>query len=258
MSNEWNPQQYAKFADERTQPFNDLLAMLQPQQRGQIVDLGCGTGDLTQKLHKQMGAKTTLGIDSSDEMLKKTADLTRGGLSFTKADIDTWAPTHTFDVVFSNAALQWCPNHEELFAKLKGVLRAEGQLAVQMPMSHDMPTHVIAAQMSTEEPWASRLKGWKYEQKQQMLTPEEYSRLLFRLGFKEQQVVMRIYGHTLESREGVIEWVKGSLLTSFKGRLSDDHYQEFLGELRKRLFAQLPDDKPFFFPYKRILIWGRL
>ena len=254
----WNPKQYNKFKDERSQPFHDLMSLLQPCTQARIVDLGCGTGELTSELHHQLKAVKTMGIDSSDQMLEKARAFAAPGLSFEKGDIESWDLKEQFDIVFSNAALQWCSGHPQLFRKLREALRPSGQLAVQMPMNHDYPTHVLAKTMSYEEPWATLLNNEKYENKKTMLTPEEYAHILFRLGFKEQKVLLRVYGHKLNSREEVIEWVKGTLLTHFQSRLSEKHYSIFLSEFRKRLFGEIPDDRPFFYPFKRILIWARL
>lgn len=253
----WNVQQYEKFKKERSQPFFDLMDLLMPHEGAQIVDLGCGSGELTAKLHQHVQAKTTIGIDSSQQMLKKANIFAEGGLTFQTGDIETWRALHSFDIIFSNAALQWCSNHPKLFHRFKEALRTGGQLAIQMPMNHDYPTHVLASRMAYEEPWATALGSEKYEKQKNMLTVEEYAKLLFNLGFKEQKVILRVYCHILESREEVIEWVKGTLLTYFKSRLSDVDYESFLLEFRKRLFSQLTDEKPFFYPLKRIFIWVR-
>ena len=254
----WNPQQYDKFKNERSQPFYDLMNLLAPAENANVIDLGCGTGDLTAELHQHLKAAKTVGMDSSDEMLKKAECISVPGLSFEKGNIDTWSSPNTYDVIFTNAALQWSTNHPDLFARLKKSLKPGGQLAVQMPMNFDYPTHTLAAKMSTEEPWISLLKGEKYEKQNVMLTPEEYATLLFNLGFKDQKVFLRVYGHILLSRDGVVEWVKGTLLTHFKSRLSESDYEKFLTEYRERLAKELPDQKPFFYPFKRILMIARL
>lgn len=237
----WNPQQYDKFKEERSQPFYDLMSLLQPVAQPDVVDLGCGTGELTAVLHDHLKARTTTGIDTSDEMLKRASAFANANLTFSRQDIAVFDAPKKFDIVFSNAAL-----------------RPQGQVAIQMPMNHDYPTHILADQMSHEEPWATLLKTEKYEKQKTMLTVEDYATLMFRLGFKEQRVFLRVYGHELESRSGVIEWVKGTLLTHFKSRLSETDYEEFLSRFQERLFARLPDERPFFYPFKRILIWGRL
>ena len=254
----WNPKQYDKFKAERSQPFYDLMNLLEPRQNAQVIDLGCGTGELTADLHRHLNAAKTTGLDSSDEMFKKSEGLSVHGLSFEKGNIDTWSSSKSYDIIFSNAALQWSENHPDLFRRLREGLKPHGQLAVQMPMNFDYPTHLLAQKMSFEEPWASLLKNEKYEKQKTMLTPEEYAGLLFKLGFQEQKVFLRVYGHVLPSREGVIEWVKGTLLTYFQSRLTDSDYQKFLVEFKQRLFLELPDDQPFFYPFKRILLWGKL
>ena len=71
MTDSWQPEQYARFQGPRTQPFRDLLAMVQRRPGMRVVDLGCGPGELTRALHDQLGAAATLGLDSSPAMLEK-------------------------------------------------------------------------------------------------------------------------------------------------------------------------------------------
>lgn len=256
-SSSWNPNQYEKFKNERSQPFFDLMNMVHPIPNGTAIDLGCGTGELTSALHRHLQAAATIGLDSSDTMMQDAQKFAGNGLSFIYGDINTWTADKKYGVIFSNAALQWCDNHPELFKRLHEALVPGGQLAVQMPMNHDYPTHTLAAKMSHEEPWKTLLKGQTYEKANTMLLAEDYATLLFKLGFAEQKAYVEIYGHKLESREEVVEWVKGSMLTHFRSRLSEEDYKKFLTEYKKRLFEILPDDKPFFYPFKRIFLWAR-
>jgi len=255
----WNPTQYDKFKAERTQPFFDLKELLEHCVKPRVVDLGCGTGELTAILHRDLHASETLGMDSSANMLEKAAAFTIPGLTFAQGDMDQWAAQNEFDIIFSNAAFQWSGlDHKVLFQRLRQALKDKGQLAVQMPFNHDYPTHKIAHEMSVEDPWRKLLKGDIYDKSKTMLTAEEYARLLFKLGFKEQKVFLRLYGHVLDRREDVIEWVKGTLLTHFQSRFSATEYSRFLEEYQSRLFKVLPDEQPFFYPFKRLLLWARL
>ncbi|QDK41210.1 trans-aconitate methyltransferase [Bacteriovorax stolpii] len=253
----WNPDQYDKFKNERTQPFIDLMSFIQPQDFQRAVDLGCGTGELTHLFHQSFKPQTTLGIDSSREMLQKSLLHSAPGLTFIQDNIETWKPSEKVDLIISNAALQWCSNHSELFKNLYQSLSTGGQLAVQMPMNHDYPTHVLAYDMSFEAKWNQHLNGKAYT-KYDLFSVEEYAALLYRLGFREQTVVLKVYPHVLGSREEVLEWVKGSMLSFFRQNLTEEHYQEFLQEFRERLFKRLPDDKPFFYPFKRLHLWARV
>src|SRR5215469_7835415 len=85
----WNPEQYERFRSERQQPFDDLMMLCHPVPGGRIVDLGCGTGDLTKTLHEEMEATETTGIDSSTSMLERaqTTHANVPGLFFERADI---------------------------------------------------------------------------------------------------------------------------------------------------------------------------
>ena len=102
----WDPGQYEKFKDQRAKPFWDLLSLLKPVRSAKVVDLGCGTGELTKSLHEKLEAKSTLGIDSSAKMLSQTRAFAGVGLAFEKRAIED-VTAGDFDVVFSNAALQW-------------------------------------------------------------------------------------------------------------------------------------------------------
>ena len=127
-----------------------------------------------------------------------------------------------------------------------------------MPMNHDYPTHIIASQMSHEARWKARLKGQVYDKYSSLLSVEDYASLLFKLGFAEQNVSLKVYPQVMASREGVVEWVRGSMLTYFQSRLTPEDFSDFVSEFEERLFSVLPDDQPFFYPFKRVLMWARL
>lgn len=97
-----------------------------------------------------------------------------------------------------------------------------------------------------------------YVRRLEVLTPFSYARLLYKLGFVDLEVKLQIYGHVLPSREAVIEWYRGTLLTTYEQRLDVETYERFVHRYREKLMKYLDDERPFFFPYKRILIWGRL
>lgn len=255
---DWNPQQYARFRDERSQPFYDLLAMVRPRDGMRIVDLGCGSGELTQAMHTRLGAKDTLGIDSSAAMLAKAAAWAvtspEGALRFEKHDIGTFVPNAPVDLVFSNAALHWLDDHPRLLERLAGMLAPGGQLAVQIPSNDDHPSHTVARDLARQAPFREALCG--YERVFPNLAIEAYARRLHDLGFHDQVARMNVYAHLLASRDEVVEWVKGSLLTDYERRMPADLWLRFLAEYRDRLRSALDDSQPYFYPFKRILFWG--
>jgi trans-aconitate 2-methyltransferase len=250
----WDPEQYERFKAERSRPFFDLLALVRPRPGMRVVDLGCGTGELTRDLHAKLGARETVGVDSSETMLAKGALFAREGLRFERGRIEEWKPEAPVDLVFSNAALHWVDGHEALFARFKDALAPGGQLAVQMPANDDHPSHLVAAEVAREAPFREALGG--FVRRSSNLRLEEYATLLDRLGFGEMNVRMQVYAHRLASREDVVEWVKGTTLTDYAKRMNEEAYAAFLARYREALFEKLEDVRPFFYGFKRMLIWG--
>lgn len=253
---DWNPQQYGRFRGERAQPFFDLLALVQPRPREgmRVVDLGCGTGELTRELHVHLNARETLGLDSSPAMLAKAAAFAGDGLRFAAGDIGDFRGDGAYDLVFSNAALHWIPDHPALLRRLTAALAEEGQLAVQVPANDDHPSHAAAVAVAGEEPFRQVLGG--HARQSPVLAPEAYATLLNELGYRRQRVCLQVYGHALESREAVVEWVRGSVLTDYEKRMPAALWPRFLERYRERLLPQLADTQPFFYPFKRVLFWG--
>jgi trans-aconitate 2-methyltransferase len=254
---DWNPEQYARFRDERAGPFYDLLGLVQRRPSMRIVDLGCGTGELTRELHHHIATCETIGVDNSPAMLAGSDAYAGDGLSFQVGDIaDFPAPgdERSFDLVFSNAALQWLPDHGALLTRLTGALTETGQIAVQVPANHDHPSHVGAACVAAEPPFREALGD--YGRQSPVLAPEVYADLLDRLGFRSQTVRLQVYGHHLAARDDVIEWVRGTLLTDYEKRMPAALWPEFLDRYRERLLPKLADARPFFYPFKRILFWA--
>jgi trans-aconitate 2-methyltransferase len=250
---DWDPVQYERFRDERRAPFRDLLALLRPVPGGRVLDLGCGTGELTRLLHERVGARETVGVDRSPAMLARSAAFAAPGLRFVEGDAREWpAAGERFDAIVSNAALHWLPAHAALFARLTGGLAPGGQLAVQMPANFDHPSHTVAAEVAAEAPFGLH----DVLARQPVLAPEAYATLLARLGYAAQHVRLQVYGHTLAARDEVVEWVQGTLLTAYRERLPAAAWDGFLARYRERLLPQLDDTRPYFYPFKRVLLWA--
>ncbi len=256
MSDAWEPEQYARFQRERQAPFYDLLDLARPQVRPEVVDLGCGTGELTAVLHDRLAAARTVGVDSSQAMLKQAQGHATDRLSFEPGDLAAYARAHPggFDVVLSNAAVHWVDDHARLFGDLAAMLRASGQLLVQMPCNDDHPSHLVAREVAAQLPFAAVVGEGR---RSPVLAPEAYAALLYDLGFASQEVRLRVYLHLLPSRGDVIEWVRGTTLTYYKERLSPELYADFLAAYRQRLFEVLPERQPFPYSFKRLFIWAQ-
>ena len=212
-----------------------------------VVDLGCGTGELTRELHETLDAEETVGIDNSETMLLKSSSFGGETLHFERGNIEAFVTDRPYDLIFSNAALHWVEDHDSLFTRLTSFLAPHGQLAVQMPANETHASHQVAGEVARElglEPRHSPMQP-----------PEHYAELLRHLGFARQNVRLQIYGHLLDSSGDVVEWVKGTLLTDYERR-AGDRWPDFLARYRERLIERVGDKRPYFFTYRRILIWG--
>lgn len=264
----WEPALYEKFRAERALPFHDLLALVEPVPDMDVVDLGCGTGELTRHMHAHLRARSTLGLDASPTMLASTcppgqepqpltpAVLAADVLRFALQDIATFEPGPRFDLVLSNAALHWLPDHPALLARITGLLRPGGQLAVQLPFNEHHPGHVLAAELAAEPPYSDELEG--FVQRFTSLQPAEYAVLLDRLGFARTHVRLQVYPHRMTEGAAVADFLQGSLLTGYKRRLSPARYREFFTEYRRRVAAALGEGQPYLYAFERMLFWARL
>jgi trans-aconitate 2-methyltransferase len=246
---EWNPQQYDKFRAAREQPYVDVMALLaDPGPRARIVDLGCGPGSLTVKLAARFADADIVGLDASAPMLAKAAELGGPRLRFVTATIEDFAAggvvDGSFDLIFSNSALHWVPDHATLIGKLVARLSPRGQLAVQLPSDDYSPSRTIFADVA----------GWRYEAA--TLDIAAYAQLLYAAGLPDPIVLEKIYPHILDDADAVLEWAKGAALLPYLERLPPAQHAPYLEEVRRRLHARYPE-RPVFFPFRRIIFHGR-
>lgn len=254
MTSPWDPTLYERFRARRAKPGLELLGALESRPGCRVVDLGCGTGELTADLHDHLEASETLGIDSSETMLAETAGRDRPGLRFEQRDLRELDQLGRFDVIFSNAAIQWVDDHEDLLPKLLDILEPGGTLAFQVPANHRHLSHHLASGLAAEEPYASALNGVVREAP--VLTPEHYSELLHQLGCREPRVELRVYLHELPEPASVFEWVSGTLLTWYQQRLPEELWESYKDSYRSRLLERLPEKRPYPFAFPRVLAWA--
>lgn len=237
----WDVAQYTRFQTERTRPFIDLVSQIPNAEPRSIVDLGCGTGEQTATLLDRWPNARILGIDSSPEMLKKAATFARAGqLEFQQSDIADWRPAEPVDIILSNAALQWVPDHEQLFPRLASYLAPGGTLAVQMPNRFRAPSQQAIEETVADGPWRERLKSIGLHQKS-VLPTETYSRLLLDRGFSVNAWDTTYY-HILYGENASLEWLKGTALRPLLAALNPDEQTRFQQALAERLNAAYPPE----------------
>lgn len=247
----WDPKQYHKFQAERSAPFFDLLALVEIRPDLKVVDLGCGTGELTRQLADALPNSHVTGLDSSAQMLEKSSSFSGPDLHFEQGDQSQL--TGDWDLIFSNAALQWSENHTELIPRLYERLLPGGQIAVQVPSNHNHISHQIYRATASEEPFKSILNG--FQRYAPVLSIDEYARLFFVCGAEGIVVFEKVYAHVLEDSDAVVEWISGTALVPYFERLNEDK-EEFVNAIRAKMRAALPD-RPVFYPFRRTLFSAR-
>jgi trans-aconitate 2-methyltransferase len=227
----WDPKTYLAFGAERTRPTSDLLARIPLLAPKRVVDLGCGPGNSTALLRARWPDAEITGVDSSPEMLR---DARASGVAarFIEADITAWTPEEPYDVVFSNAVLQWLGDHESLIPRLFSFVRPGGVFAFQMPRNYDEVCQVLVREAIADPRWSAQLQSvrdwWNG------LLPERYYDLLApeadMVDFWETR-----YFHVLEGRDAVFCWMMGTSLRPFAAALESPQKEEFLEHYRRLL-----------------------
>jgi trans-aconitate 2-methyltransferase len=244
----WNPDRYRQFKRERFEPFDDLLRLVKRREGMSVIDLGCGTGELTARLAEALPGSLVTGIDSSREMLKDAEKRERAGLRFAPGSIES--VEGEWDLVFSHAAIQWVDDHPSLIPRLLNLVRPGGQLAVQMPSNHEHVSHTLILEVAGEEPFREALGGWT--RRSPVLPPEAYAELLYQSGAAEQVVFEKVYGHVLESSDALADWTSGTALVPYFERLPEPLHEPFMQRYRERLRAERPE-RPIFYAFNRTL-----
>jgi len=233
----WDPAQYARFSDERSRPFFDLTGQIGASQPGVVVDLGCGSGELTATLAERWPAAQVRGLDASAEMISRAAGLAGGTLSFALAEAADFDATGV-DVLVSNALLQWVPGHDALLRRWAGQLAAGGWLAFQVPANFGSPSHRLMRELADSARWRNRLAG-VLRHTDAVAEPAEYLELLIGAGLRV-NVWQTSYLHVLSGPDPVLEWVRGTGLRPVLQALSEEEAAEFSAEYAALLRQAYP------------------
>jgi trans-aconitate 2-methyltransferase len=251
----WSPEQYLVFAEPRLRPALDLLARIDLASPSRVCDLGCGAGNVTALLVQRWPGADVVGVDDSAAMLER-ARRTVQGVRWVQRDIAGWRAASPFDVIFSNAALHWLPDHERLLPALTGNLAPGGVLAVQMPRNFDAPSHTAIAATVQGGPWRERLAHLLGPAP--VAEPAAYFKIL-RPHVAAIDIWQTEYLQVLEGPDPVKEWTKGTWLKRFLDALAPPEAAAFEAAYAERVRAAYPvlNDGRTLFPFRRLFIVAR-
>ena len=254
----WDPGQYHRFTDHRLRPALELLDRVPITGASIVYDLGCGSGNVTWVIAERFAGARVAGVEISSEMLAKAAE-PPSRIEWIQADIAGWEPERAPELIYSNAALHWIDDHAALFPRLFGFVAPGGCLAVQMPLSFSMPSHVLmretlanggvnGSRLGDEALSAAVVRKWVLDAGEyyDLLAPEAAS-----VDVWETEYIQR-----LEGDDPVLEWVKATGLRPILNGLDGDDCARFVEVYRERLRRKYPRraDGHTLYPFRRLFM----
>ena len=236
----WDSKQYLQFENERNQPAVDLTKRIvsNTETAKSIIDIGCGPGNSTAILKTFFPKAEVLGVDNSDNMLTKAVAQYGNFIKFQYCDITTDLPKikQKFDIVFSNACLQWVPEHERIIPALYELLNDNGILAVQIPKNGDSPLYKAMDAVVNDPKWNFNLADVAYNKS---LSPEEYFDILSSLS-NDFAMWESVYYHRMKTHSALVDWIKGTKLRPYLNLLDETSQKKLENEIVNNLFSVYP------------------
>lgn len=242
----WDAQAYLQFANERTQPALDLASRVNLARPQRIVDLGCGPGNSTAMLRRRWPQAEVIGLDNSEDMIAAATEAYPEG-KWLQADIAEWTAPVPVNLLFSNAALQWVPDHARLLPHLWDLVAAGGALAVQVPAHHHSAVREMILAVAGDPAWSHLMAA--PSRAMSIEPPAFYYGVLQPLASHLEMWETEYY-HFLEGPEAIVEWFRATGLRPFLGAL-ENREQELAFEAKllerfTRHYPRQPDGKVLF------------
>jgi trans-aconitate 2-methyltransferase len=250
----WDPKIYLDFESERTRPAAELLARIRYDDPGPVIDLGCGPGNSTALLARRWPKARLEGLDSSEAMLDQAR---RCGVAaqWRAGDISAWSPERRYDVIFSNATIQWVGDQENLLPRLMSALAPDGIFAFQVPCNFNEPSHRLMREVAEQGPWAAKLKTVR---NLILGTAQGYYNIL-EPHASALDIWETTYLQILEGEDAVFRWVSGTGLRPFFDALDGADRDGFVNAYKKRLALAYPmrASGKVLFPFQRLFVVAR-
>jgi trans-aconitate 2-methyltransferase len=251
----WDPDRYLAYADDRGRPFVELVARIGATAPAEVVDLGCGPGNLTGLLAERWPDARVEGIDSSPEMIAAAQALGQP-VDYAVADLREWRPDRPVDVLLSNATLQWVPGHLALLPSLVAHVAPGGWFAFQVPGNFDEPSHTIRTELAAQPAYAAHTEGVAVPSSHD---PHVYYDALAAAGCAV-DVWETTFTHVLRGPDPVFTWVSGTGARPTLEALPGELRPGFESEFRRRLAQAYParSDGTVLLPFRRVFAVARV
>jgi trans-aconitate 2-methyltransferase len=248
---DWNPNLYLKFGKERIQPTIDLVNKIDFNNPQKIIDIGCGPGNSTQVLSEKWPEAKITGIDNSEAMIEKAQkDLPL--LNWKLMDAGKDDINEKYDIVFSNATIQWIPNHAELLLKFSKIMTENGIIALQIPQFLEMPISKSIARVAEDKMWAARTQKIN-----NYFTIHHYSYYYNELSklFGKIEMWETHYMHIMDSHQSILDMIASTGLRPYLATLESEKDQEdFKNSVLEKIRTDYPEQEngKVIFPFQRL------
>jgi trans-aconitate 2-methyltransferase len=251
----WDRKLYLTFNAERTRPAVDLASRVDVADPRRVIDLGCGPGNSTAVLRARWPAAAITGLDSDAAMLT-SAERSDPGVRWVRADAALWEPDEAYDVVFSNALLQWLPDHANMIHRLFAAVAPGGALAVQLPTHRTSLLHRHIQEIAGLPEWAEATRDVRHG----ISTHDAgYYYDALRSATERIDLWETEYFHVMNGPEAILEWIRGTGLRPYLSALADeDERRRFEAALLERVAVSYPrrSDGRVLFPFRRLFFVG--
>ncbi|MDA8086227.1 MAG: methyltransferase domain-containing protein [Nitrospiraceae bacterium] len=224
----WDADKYDSVKAPQVDAGRDLIRLAQVKKTDSVLDIGCGTGKLTLELAALASKGSVLGIDPSEEMLRRAMDVSArtANISFIRSGAEEMDFADAFDLAFSNSALQWVKKQRQAAEGTYRAVRQGGRVAFQMPAKdfcHEFFEYVdlVIRKLGFERFFESFESPWCFVSK------EEYVGLLRDTGFVHVKVFYKDYRLAFNSIKEVLDWWSSAGLRPYLAMLPEAEQERF-------------------------------
>jgi trans-aconitate 2-methyltransferase len=181
---EWDADTYDAVSDPQFEWGTEVLGRLELRGDESVIDAGCGSGKVTEKLLERLPNGTLLAVDGSEAMVAKAKERLGERATYLVADLSELEVEQPVDLIFSTATFHWILDHDRLFERLRAALGPGGRLVAQCGGQGNVAQHAQAiAAVAARPEFAAHLEQmtgmWNFA------APDETEARLRAAGFSE-------------------------------------------------------------------------
>ncbi|GCC11046.1 trans-aconitate 2-methyltransferase [archaeon] len=258
MRFEWDSSKYISASGLQTAMGKRLIDTLPIRNNENILDIGCGTGNLTLKMAGIVNNGYVTGIDSSPLMIKKAKEMAESilvkNIRFLVMDAGDINFNRQFDMVFSNSAIHWIKESEKLLKSIKAALKQRGHIGLQFPLLNSShPLISIASKVIESLKLEDYYNSWDFPWFVPAL--EEYEALLSNLGFKDINIQQIENTFKFRSAAAALDFLDSVGLVLFSEPLPSERKILFREEFMKTL-KELTSKNGLEFTFQRLFVFA--